>query len=90
MNPVPPATTIFINMSPGRAIDRPTRTTGKSTASYLRVGFLLARRLTTAVTVWKSPATPTEVRNPIATKKTKLISIAVLPLEIFRSHLPVY
>jgi len=88
MNPVPPAITIFMDMSPERAIDRPTDTPGKPIVSYLRVGFSLPRRLTTAVAVWKRPATPTEVRNPITTKKAKLISITVLLLKIGRSHVP--
>jgi hypothetical protein len=90
MNPVPPATTMFIEIAPKRAIDRPTGTPDKPIVSYLRVGFPLVRCLTTAVTVWKTPATPTEVRNPIAIKKTRLISISFLLLKIARSHVPAY
>jgi hypothetical protein len=75
---------MFIDIAPERAIDRPTDTPGKPIVSYLGVGFSLMRRLTTVVTVWKSPATTTEVRNPIATKKTKLVSMLFLLLEIGR------
>jgi hypothetical protein len=51
MNPVPPATTMFIEIAPKRAIDRPTDTPDKPIVSYLRVGFPLLRLLTTATTV---------------------------------------